>query len=332
VNNEQKLGDIQPVRSLEKISEKKLERFFNPKSLVDLHNKVSLALFGCDCIYNSDGIFEGTDGCKPLCDTAKTKMLNLQFKITGKLRDSKELEDVKDVTRHMQNIKDEMIMELKSKSKIADKKSGDTSMKKFETEMQIPISKVTSMIDAFDNDVMLVRKEDLSIYAWWLFVPLLQIICILISTIICWPIYYDHRLGFDLLETRNQNPDLANDSLVLGAVAASGIVIRYNQCFVPLFQAFIRLLRKIFANGYANKTVEFQAVEQVGEEGKYVDPDVCPLCLEDWDEKKKEQIRLPCHHLFHKECLAKWANTGPKKTFKCPFCQTDLNAEFFKQQ
>ena len=32
----------------------------------------------------------------------------------------------------------------------------------------------------------------------------------------------------------------------------------------------------------------------------------CSVCVEKFDEKETELIKMPCSHLFHKDCLMPW--------------------------
>ncbi|KAL5550651.1 hypothetical protein UlMin_000827 [Ulmus minor] len=56
--------------------------------------------------------------------------------------------------------------------------------------------------------------------------------------------------------------------------------------------------------------------------------DDCRICLEelllpsDFDDhdKKKTLVRLPCSHLFHKDCIVRWLETS----HFCPLCRFDM--------
>lgn len=44
------------------------------------------------------------------------------------------------------------------------------------------------------------------------------------------------------------------------------------------------------------------------------DDEICPICL---DPIKEDEMILPCKHIFHAKCMAKW-----KK--QCPSCRKDF--------
>ena len=47
----------------------------------------------------------------------------------------------------------------------------------------------------------------------------------------------------------------------------------------------------------------------------------CIMCLESLNSGNSYIVTTPCGHLFHKDCLKKWLDTG-KKT--CPKCRTEI--------
>ncbi|KAI8910313.1 hypothetical protein EDD86DRAFT_237826, partial [Gorgonomyces haynaldii] len=47
----------------------------------------------------------------------------------------------------------------------------------------------------------------------------------------------------------------------------------------------------------------------------------CAICLEDFKmEDEKPIVRLPCHHLYHKDCISQWL----KNSATCPHCRYEL--------
>ena len=44
----------------------------------------------------------------------------------------------------------------------------------------------------------------------------------------------------------------------------------------------------------------------------------CSICLADLDTERV--LKLPCEHIFHKECLMGWL----KRSTVCPLCRTDI--------
>ncbi|KAI5939803.1 E3 ubiquitin-protein ligase RNF181 [Manis javanica] len=45
----------------------------------------------------------------------------------------------------------------------------------------------------------------------------------------------------------------------------------------------------------------------------------CPVCLLEFEEEKTA-IEMPCHHLFHSNCILPWLS----KTNSCPLCRHEL--------
>ena len=55
------------------------------------------------------------------------------------------------------------------------------------------------------------------------------------------------------------------------------------------------------------------------------DMDMCPVCLEDYEEEGNHvPRRLPCTHTFCEDCIT--LLVGTNKTFRCPECRTHLTA------
>lgn len=44
----------------------------------------------------------------------------------------------------------------------------------------------------------------------------------------------------------------------------------------------------------------------------------CAICLTDLDCERV--LKVPCEHIFHKECLVNWL----KRSTICPLCRTDI--------
>lgn len=56
----------------------------------------------------------------------------------------------------------------------------------------------------------------------------------------------------------------------------------------------------------------------------------CPICQEDYETVGSVVTRLPCRHLFHEPCIAKWFkqhNTCPACRFEMPTDDEDYEAE-----
>ncbi|KAH8549078.1 hypothetical protein BGW37DRAFT_503477 [Umbelopsis sp. PMI_123] len=53
--------------------------------------------------------------------------------------------------------------------------------------------------------------------------------------------------------------------------------------------------------------------------------DVCPICLDQYEEGLSKIRVLPCSHYFHKECIDNWL-LGENTTTNCPCCNLDLSS------
>lgn len=45
----------------------------------------------------------------------------------------------------------------------------------------------------------------------------------------------------------------------------------------------------------------------------------CPVCLHDFDDREPCS-RLPCSHIFHRDCINRWLSRGSRS---CPICRMD---------
>ena len=61
----------------------------------------------------------------------------------------------------------------------------------------------------------------------------------------------------------------------------------------------------------------------------YLADAICCICLEDLNEDAasassgRSVVSLPCGHMFHKGCVAKWLT---EKSATCPLCKQQLRA------
>ncbi|KAL9671157.1 hypothetical protein QQ045_008723 [Rhodiola kirilowii] len=53
-----------------------------------------------------------------------------------------------------------------------------------------------------------------------------------------------------------------------------------------------------------------------------VEQDSCSICID--DEDKHEFARMPCTHLFHRECIATWLRLSAT----CPLCRLPMDLFF----
>ena len=49
------------------------------------------------------------------------------------------------------------------------------------------------------------------------------------------------------------------------------------------------------------------------------DSDDCSICFTEYNSDNV--VKLPCDHLFHKECIEKWLKTEDKENNSCPLCR-----------
>ena len=51
----------------------------------------------------------------------------------------------------------------------------------------------------------------------------------------------------------------------------------------------------------------------------------CPCCLDDFQPDSQVAI-LPCRHVFHERCIARWSMASAKKGALCPKCRERFNS------
>lgn len=62
----------------------------------------------------------------------------------------------------------------------------------------------------------------------------------------------------------------------------------------------------------------------------------CAICLLDFenDDFGTEFVRIPCHHIFHKDCLVPWLRRNGNINLNpatCPTCRFQISSEFEKR-
>lgn len=55
----------------------------------------------------------------------------------------------------------------------------------------------------------------------------------------------------------------------------------------------------------------------------------CSICLEDFETIDHRVVRLPCLHIFHEICIAKWLATRSNVNCSCPLCRSQYYSLFF---
>ena len=129
------------------------------------------------------------------------------------------------------------------------------------------------------------------------------------------------------------------------------IVTNRGRVFVPMFclslcillalvMIFRRRDRRILAgapsglrgNGATNADIEAQRTERLNvvlKELPIVPPDEagqaaneCPICLSAFSEDERPAARLPCNHMVHHACIARWLVDG--RGSSCPLCKSAL--------
>lgn len=93
--------------------------------------------------------------------------------------------------------------------------------------------------------------------------------------------------------------------------------------------SFIRLEQNLLINLNANRGASQEMIESNTLPHKYQKLarsdsgcDRCTICLCDYEEQD-EVRRLPCMHLFHKECVDQWLPTNKR----CPICRVDIESK-----
>lgn len=54
----------------------------------------------------------------------------------------------------------------------------------------------------------------------------------------------------------------------------------------------------------------------------------CSICLEDFEIIDYQVVRLPCLHIFHEICIAKWLGAKSNVNCSCPLCRSQYTAYF----
>lgn len=85
---------------------------------------------------------------------------------------------------------------------------------------------------------------------------------------------------------------------------------------LALYVSFVVLGCARKQDGENSKLPTGQATRYFAIENKY-GVDVCPICLEDFDEDSYCRV-LECSHVFHYECVNEWFASV---AVSCPLCQ-----------
>nr|KYP60481.1 E3 ubiquitin-protein ligase RNF181 family [Cajanus cajan] len=74
----------------------------------------------------------------------------------------------------------------------------------------------------------------------------------------------------------------------------------------------LQSFKMIPASNEAIQTLLKKSMVMIGSEG-------CPICLEELDANA-ECYTMPCHHVFHLQCIVTWLQTS----HVCPLCRYPL--------
>ena len=50
------------------------------------------------------------------------------------------------------------------------------------------------------------------------------------------------------------------------------------------------------------------------------DPEICPICLAEYEQDEELLELVHCRHIFHRPCLVEWHRCSNNK--QCPYCRT----------
>lgn len=95
-----------------------------------------------------------------------------------------------------------------------------------------------------------------------------------------------------------------------------------NDIFVNNIYNFIDFFVARYLNINDDKNVKFNenflSIEEIRVK-KNMCEKMCSICIDNLKVNQKVKL-LPCNHIFHKNCLFKWA----KKSSTCPECRQNM--------
>jgi len=77
----------------------------------------------------------------------------------------------------------------------------------------------------------------------------------------------------------------------------------YTECCPPLYRWYTR-----------------RRIETLNDNLISTSSAICSICLDDYSDPEIKLNKLPCHHVFHKECIQEWL----KNNDTCPECRTEI--------
>lgn len=73
-------------------------------------------------------------------------------------------------------------------------------------------------------------------------------------------------------------------------------------------------------NGASGSAIEKLMKEGIFDGGDHADLGTCMVCLEEFLGGTQVTIKMPCSHLFHRPCIARWL----EQSNSCPICRFEL--------
>ena len=77
----------------------------------------------------------------------------------------------------------------------------------------------------------------------------------------------------------------------------------YKECGQPLYRWYTR-----------------KRIETLNDSLISTSSAICSICLDDYSDPEIKLNKLPCNHVFHKDCVQEWL----KDNDTCPDCRTEI--------
>lgn len=112
--------------------------------------------------------------------------------------------------------------------------------------------------------------------------------------------------------------------IMAGIVGLTFVWIILVSCYTIIYERWKSIKRKKDWKTFLTDNSRFPTIkwkEHVTHNQEEGRSEVCVICLEDFGEETLVKV-LPCHHIFHVECIDKWFySLSENKDPFCPVCR-----------